>query len=265
MNFTYLPYKHNFLTDIHQVKNLLVIVAMESEEKALLDGMSFKTKTIGHRTLFSVKEFHLPKCNVTISRCGIGIANAAVLLSMIAESIPIDAIVLLGVGGALDEKLQVGDTVISRQIIQHDSISSTEDRKIFIAPGELTLSTSTEKQVDPVMKCDEVLIRWIREGIEISHKGKFFEGTILSGSEFAANSSRKKQLKQMDSQALMVDMEAAALAQFSRKLQIPFVAAKTVADRASPDTSVSEDYSIFLSSATAHSKSVLDKILETFS
>jgi nucleoside phosphorylase len=117
----------------------------------------------------------------------VGTANAAVLLSLAAEHIDIDALVLLGVGGALDPRLEVGDTVISKKIIQHDSISSDENRTKFIAPGELTLSVSEDQQVDPIMKCDEVLLGWVRKGkerkgkerkgIELGHQGKTYEGT----------------------------------------------------------------------------------------
>ena len=242
----------------------MIVVAMDVEEKAILKNIDFVSRSYGKKTPIVLKSFDLPRCKVTVTKSGIGLANASVHLAMIAELIDVDAIVLLGVGGALDEKLQVGDTVVAKQVIQHDSLASANSRTHFIAPGELTLSASSDQQVDPVMKCDEVLMKWIRLGIESTHKGQVYEGTLLSGSEFAASAKRKKELRALEANALMVDMEAAAFAQVARRLKIPFIAAKTVADRANPEHSVAKDYVNFLSAATEHSEGLLHALLATF-
>src|SRR4051794_32495782 len=92
-------------------RTLLVVVAMESEEKALLEGMSYKAIPLGKLGRETVREFDLPRCRVLVGRSGIGIANAAVLLAAVAEDFKLDAVLLLGVGGALDPMLQIGDVV----------------------------------------------------------------------------------------------------------------------------------------------------------
>jgi adenosylhomocysteine nucleosidase len=265
MKHPYLKYRSTFLENISQVKNLLVIVAMESEEKALLSGIVTNEITYGSKIKTIARQFKLPKCHVTVARSGVGLVKAGILLTTIAENQTIDAVILLGVGGALDESLSVGDTVIANQIIQHDSVASGSESTHFMAPGELTLSSPPDQQVDPVMRCDSILVDWIKSAIVTSHSGKIFTGTILSGSEFAASAERKKALRALASDALLVDMEAAALAQISRMMQIPFVAAKTVADRANPETSISDDYKTFLTAATSHSSGVLQALLRTFS
>ena len=262
---SYLPYQHNFLSHVDEIKNLLIVVAMDVEERALLKNIDFVTQILGKKTQIILKSFDLPKCKVTVTKSGIGLANASMHLAMIAEMIEVDAVVLLGVGGALDERLQVGDTVIAKQVIQHDSVASADSRTHLIAPGELTLSASPEEQVDPVMKTDEILMKWLRLCVGTTYKGQVFEGTLLSGSEFAASAKRKKELRALVDDALMVDMEAAAFAQVARRLKLPFIAAKTVADRASPDHSVSKDYVSFLTAATEHSEGLLRELLKTFS
>lgn len=236
---------------------------MEAEETALLEGSEFRALELGSRLKVPLKQISLRKCDVLVGRSGVGLVNAGVLLASLLENYPVDAVILLGVGGALDDRLLPGDTVIARQIIQHDSIMSLEAGRKFIAPGELTLSAKPEEQVDPVMKSHPVLIQWVHTALSESPSGQIYEGSILSGSEFAGSSKRKAELRSLDADALMVDMEAAALAQITRKLGIPFVAAKTVADRANPQ-SVSDDYKTFLRAAAAHSRSVFQALLKTF-
>ena len=257
----YLPYRHNFLKTIGDVRRLLVIVAMKSEEDALLGGLEFTEAVIGKRSKVDLKEFQLPRCQVMVARSGVGLVNGAILMTQIAEHRSIDAVVLLGVGGALDKKLQVGDVIISNQVIQHDSLLSGDGERRLIAPGELTLSAAPDKQVDPVMRCDSVLVAWAANSLG---GDRVFIGTLLSGSEFAANAARKAQLRALAPDALVVDMEAAAIAQIARRMEVPFVAIKTVADRAEPGSSISDDYSRFLKAATEHGSAVLRGLLESF-
>lgn len=261
----YKPYRSDFLQAMDQVKDLLIIVAMESEEQALLSEIQTQEIAYGKTLKLTAKQFNLPRCRVTVARSGVGLVKAGLLLATIVEHQKIDAVLLLGVGGALDKSLAIGDTVIAKQVIQHDSISSTQHRNILIAPGELTISASADQQTDPVMRCDSTLRAWISSAMKNSGAGRVAEGTILSGSEFAASPDRKAALRALADDALLVDMEAAALAQVSRMLSIPFAAAKTVADRAEPESSVFDDYKKFLSAATAHSHGVMKSLLATFS
>jgi adenosylhomocysteine nucleosidase len=264
MKFPYLKYKSDFLENMSEVKNLLIVVAMDSEEKALINGVQSREVTYGKKLKITSRQFDLPKCRVTVARSGVGLVRAGILLHAIAEHQPVDAILQLGVGGALDRELNVGDTVVAREIIQHDSVSSSDHGNNFIAPGELVLSAPSDQQVDPIMRCDSVLVNWIKSAFALAKCGKVFEGTILSGSEFAASTQRKQALKALAHNVLLVDMEAAALAQVARMLQIPFVSAKTVADRADPKSSIPDDYKKFLESAASHSASVLQALLKTF-
>lgn len=262
MNLKYLPYESDFLTDIKDIKSLLIIVAMESEEVALLNGQNYTEEQLGDKIPLNIKKINLQNCEVLIAQSGVGLVSAGVLLSRILESYDV---IQLGVGGALDEKLSIGDVVIATSIVQHDSVASHEDGSLFIAPGELTLSIPPDQQIEPMMRTDKLLRSWILEVISSNRKNKIFNGVILSGSEFAASVARKKFLKSLNNEALLVEMEAAALAQLCRKTRTSFVSVKTVADRAVPGQSISDDYKKFLNEAVLNSRMVLDAILNTFS
>ena len=52
-------------------------------------------------------------------------------------------------------------------------------------------------------------------------------GTILSGNEFVGTVERKREIAELHDESLLVDMEAAGVAQMAKKLGIPFLVAKT--------------------------------------
>ncbi len=263
MSGKYLPYQSDFLNTIYDIKTLFCMVAMDSEEDALLAGHAYTVKEFGRRKKITVKEFNLPHCKVIVGRSGVGLVNAGVLFTMVAEEYPIDAAILLGVGGALDEELNAGDTVIARQVLQHDSMSTLDIGNLFIAPGTYTLSADENNQIDPVIRCDQILVRWVEQVLK-NNQYSLFQGSILSGSEFAGRTDRKKYLRSLKEDALLVDMEAGAIAQIARSLKIPFVAVKTVSDRVKPDSSIADDYKVFLKSAADTSAAVFKGLLSTF-
>ncbi len=252
------------INNLSEIKNLLIIIAMDVEEDALLKNVQFREKSYGRRVQIKTKQFDVNHCSVTIANSGVGSVNAALVLNHLFEYISLDAVLVLGVGGALCPDLDIGDTVIANKIIQHDSITSTESGKRLIAAGELTLSVPENRQIDPVIYCDPFLINWLQQSFkEGNNTGNVKTGTILSGSEFVANPERKKELTFLCPDAFLVEMEAAGIAQIARKLKIPFVVAKTVSDRAVPNTSISKDYRSFLKSAANHSSLVLQSLLNS--
>ena len=261
MQSSYLPYNSNFLGSIRELKRVLFIVAMESERDALLEGKKVEKRTLGRVFKHSFDILRDERLEVMIAQTGVGLVHTGILVSKILENRKVDAIIQLGVGGALESSLHPGDIVVSNKIIQHDSIASLDGESRLMAPGELTLSLPSDQQIDPVMRTDRVLRDWIYEVLHSKKKNRVALGSILSGSEFVANSNRKKEIKKTDSEALMVDMEAAAIAQLARKANIAFVSAKTVADRAEPEQSISADYQTFLSAANRHARTVLDSLL----
>jgi len=259
----FLTYEYAFLKDLLEVKSLFILVAMDSEEEALLEGVSFEEESWGARASFRVKKFQLGSCEVRVGRSGVGLASAGVLLGAVVERFSVDAVLLLGVGGALDPDLELGDQVVAHQVIQHDSIATDADGFRFIAAGELTLSAAQDDQKDPVMKCDPVWVNWL-SSVKHEEAVRVREGILLSGSEFVGNPRRKEELRRLVKDALLVDMEAGALAMLCRKWRIPFGVAKTVVDRALPSQSIENDYRDFLDSAAKRSHEVLKALQMTF-
>lgn len=246
---------------ITNCKTILILVAMDVEEKAILKNIDFETKTYGHRFSIQTKHFFANDYKIILAKTGVGLVNAALTLTFIYDNESIDAVIAMGVGGALSPNLTEGDLVIANQVIQHDSILSNDEENKWIAAGELTLSASDDEQINPIISCDPDLTSWLEKSFAaIPHSHSIHKGTILSGSEFVANAKRKSELYKNFNHPLLVEMEAGAIAQMSRRLNIPFAILKTVSDTANPKTTVSEDYKTFVKEASLNSENLL-KIL----
>ena len=88
-----------------------IIGAMDEEVSILVDLMDIR-ETIKKASLEFYKGI-LEGKNVVLVKCGIGKVNSALCAQILISEFKVDAIVNTGVAGALNEKLDVNDIVIS--------------------------------------------------------------------------------------------------------------------------------------------------------
>ena len=249
-------------------RSLLVLAALEQEERALTDQLRGELRSAAIATTvldadlgLEMVSAELGTRSVSIVRTGIGSVNAALamLLAFRApKSRPLDSVVLLGVGGALREGLDVGDLVVSSRVLQHDYYYSFDHGDRRIRPGALILSSEEARGHVAEIDADPALIRWLKDAeIRSGTRARVREGAILSGNEFVGRVDRKRAIAELLPDALLVDMESAGVAQLASRLGIPFVVAKTVADRLNPDGSIESDFRACLDAASAHAASAL--------
>lgn len=264
---------------MNKYRSILVLAALEQEENALVECLksSASVPKFFQTQLHPQLELQMTTAQsahrtVSIVRTGIASVNAAISMVLALESQksqsmpashPFDAVVLLGVGGALQKNLNVGDLVISRSVIQHDYFYSFEGHDQRIQPGALILSSEEARGHVAEMNADPELVTWMSSIQDHPRfQGRVFEGTVLSGNEFVGRVERKEAIAKLSNAALLVDMEAAGVAQVATKLQIPFVVMKTVADRLSPDGSIESDFRATLSAASNHAALALQLLIE---
>lgn len=243
---------------IRDFSNILVLVAMDAEKDAILSTSKSKKAPEAFPFGLEAYRFSCTGGNVFLATTGVGIANAAVATALFADRLAIDAILLLGVGGSLSPLLGIGDMVLGLEVLQHDCRFSGENGSELMTPGELFLSKRPEERGDPALPAHPAWLEWLRPVLK---PVRCFEGTILSGNEFAGNPERKKELSRLAKNALLVDMEAAGVAQVARKLGIPFGVVKTVSDRLSPEGAVAADYRLFLRKAAEQSSLIFSRLL----
>ncbi len=236
---------------------------MEREFNEVLKCFSATTQDliISKRLGIYAKEYNLKKYKFIVAQSGVGTVNAALTTAFIVEQYPIDAILLLGVAGALQDFLQIGDIVLASKILQHDSIWSGKEQRILMAPGELFVSLNQKDREKPEFMIDTRFFTSLKSLLESELQSKLNTGSILSGNEFVGDSQRKADLAKIDPNALAVEMEAAGVAQVAKKLRIPFAVIKTIADRLNPAGSINSEYNNFTRLAAKNAARVVDLLI----
>jgi 5'-methylthioadenosine/S-adenosylhomocysteine nucleosidase len=243
------------------MKNILFICALNEEKTALTNllGALKHTHHLSKALNVSVEQYQHQDLTIYVSESGMGSVNAASKLAIILQHFNIDQILLIGVGGALHSSLEIGDMLVTDQVIQHDYYSSLAQGDYLMRPGDLILDPEQSNGYNPVLASNGGLfpINQLKH-TEIN----IVNGIIASGSEFVGTSERKNAIHQRCQKAMLVDMEACAIATIANQSNIPFVVAKTVSDKLHADGSISQDFSQFLVHASRNAAIIAQLILD---
>lgn len=193
------------------------------------------------------RDFHVGQWQsqpVVLALSGIGKVAAASTASTLIEAFDVRRMVLTGVAGGLDPSVQVGDTVIASDFLQHDlDASPLFERYVVPHYGCKTLACD--------LALSDLLALAVQRAGEISpSRAASHRGLIVSGDRFIGDAQIALQLRQDISSAgyrpLAVEMEGAALAQVCRDHGVPFAAMRTISDRA--DETAHVDFQTFVQS-----------------
>ena len=200
-----------------------IIGAMDEEVAKLASLMTDKrTETIG------IHEFFIGKLNnkeIVLSRSGIGKVCAAVTATLLIDKFKVDAIVNTGIAGAVSTKLKIADIVFSTAAAYHDY-----DITVFgYKKGQVPM-------FEQYFKADETLLQKSRE-ITSAIKGfNVYEGVVLSGDQFISDKAKTRKMIETFPEALVTEMEGAAIAHVCTDLKVPFLVIRSVSDMADDDS-----------------------------
>lgn len=184
--------------ELEAIKNKFI----EVEKKELRELIYYEGKT-------SEKEYILIKC-------GVGKVNAARVTQILIDNFDIEYIMNVGIAGALNDKLEIGDIVIGEKLVQHDfDITAFGHEKGYI--------TDTGR----VFQSNENLIK------KYSKKNSDYNiiiGTIASGDIFCNQVAMKEKIRSKFG-ADCVEMEGAAIAQVAILNKIPFIVIRSISDK----------------------------------
>lgn len=179
-------------------------------------SMKFVTGTIGNTEVVGVQ-------------AGIGKVHAALCAQKMIDTYPVDGIINVGVAGALNSALHVGDAVISVDALQHDF-----DTSYFgDAPGHITGFDTIEFTADPDLR-DEAKMAADKLGY------RCILGRVVSGDQFICDQEKKKYLISQF-QGDCTEMEGAAIAQVCTVNKVPFAILRTISDGADDGAGMSYD------------------------
>ena len=157
-----------------------------------------------------------------------------------------EAIINVGVAGALNPELHVGDIVISKDAAQHDF-----DTCFFgDSPGFISVINKI------YFEADETLMRAAdRAAAELAIPHRI--GRIVTGDQFICNEEKKQWLvKQF--QGDCTEMEGGAIAHACTMNDVPFVIIRAISDGASDGASM--QYEEFVNLAAARAMQLIQKM-----
>lgn len=225
-----------------------IIGAMEIEVTRLKEQMKV-THTIKKASMEFFEGQLLGK-DVVVVRSGIGKVNAAVCAQILVDEFEVEAIINTGIAGGIHQDIEIGDLVISEDVLHHDmdatgfgyevGVIPQMDNSVFVANSKLV---ELAKQV-----CGEK-IKEIRAQV----------GRIVSGDQFISSQQKKIWLSDTFG-GYCAEMEGAAIAQVAYLNELPFLIVRAISDKA--DSTACEDYPQFEKKAVEHSVLLVTGMLE---
>lgn len=168
---------------------------------------------------------------VSVVQSGIGKVNASIASALLIEKFKVEIVVNTGSAGAVKSGLKIGDLVLATELAYHDV-----DNRIFnYQYGQIP-------QMPARYKSDEQLIKEI-EVLSVD-KLKVHRGLIVSGDSFVSTKKETDRIQEYFPNALVTEMEGAAVAQTCHQFDIPFIVIRSVSDTA--DESADMDFDEFV-------------------
>ena len=210
------------------MKTIGVIGALEVE----LTLLKAKLDIISSRNIAGM-EFYLARNSgktVVVSRSRVGKVNAAMCAQIMIDIYGVDLIINTGVAGAISYTLEIGDIVISHDVVQHDfdttgvgdePYTNPSIPKSFFPAGKtlVELAERSCEKVLPLGNCAHI-------------------GRIATGDQFIMDKKHKEKILK-DLGALCVEMEGGAIAQVCYLNGIDFVILRAISDKADDEAGVS--------------------------
>ena len=225
-----------------------IIGAMDVEVATLKEKMEQVTTVNKAGTVYF--DGLLSGMPAVVVQCGIGKVNAALCAQILCDCFGVSHIVNTGIAGSLDPQLDIGDLLISKDVIYHDFDLRFWGRPIGQVPGmDVT-----------AFPADESLCAAAHAAAEEVNPGHSALGRIASGDQFICSKEQKERII-ADTGAMCAEMEGAAIAHAAYKNGIPFVIIRAISDKA--DDSAEMDYPTFEAIAAQRCAAVTMKLAET--
>lgn len=212
-----------------------ILVAMEEEIKRLTEKISAgKVYTIANQTFY---DGTYADRHVTIVRSGIGKVNATLATALLIQVFEVDLVINTGSAGGIGEGLAIGDLVIATSLTYHDA----DNRGFGYVYGQIpqmaaqyTADAATNALLDQAASD----VGWF------VHKG-----LIVTGDSFVSSNKHISYIKDFFPNALVTEMEGAAVAQTCTQFDKPFAVVRAVSDTADDEATVNFDEFVLMAGA----------------
>ena len=231
-----------------QTEKIGIIGAMDVEVSSLKEAADISQKTKIAEMEFC--EGTLGKKNVVIVKCGMGKVNAGICAHTLINEFHCTKIINTGVAGSLDNRIDIGDIVVSVDAVQHDF----NVEAIGFLRGEIPYTGLIAFPADNDLRA--AAVKAVKESAPEIH---VFEGRICSGDQFITTKDQKDKIIS-DFGGMCCEMEGAAIAQTCYLNNTPFVVIRAISDK--PDETEFVDYKVFESQAAARCAKIVQYMVE---
>ena len=221
------------------MKTIGIIGAMEVEVAILKEKM--EDVRIKKKASMDFYEGILAGKKVVVVRSGIGKVNAGICAQILADVFSVDAIINTGIAGSLNKNINIGDIVLSTDVVQHDMDATGFGYRKGQIPQMPVFFFNAD---DNLRRLAAEVCKEVNPDIQV------FEGRIASGDQFVCDQDVKNRIVSEFS-AYATEMEGAAIGQAAYLNEIPFLVVRAISDKA--DGSAQMDYSEFEKAAVDHS------------
>lgn len=223
-----------------------IIGAMDEEVALLLENMTQRQEETIANTLFVKGK--LKGRDVVLLKSGIGKVNAAMATTILHERYTPSAVINTGSAGGFAASLNVGDIVISSEVVHHDVDVTAFD----YAYGQVP-------QMPARYIADEQLIKQSKMALKALSIPSAI-GMIATGDSFMDDQDRVESIREKFPDMIAAEMEAAAIAQVCYQYDVPFVVIRALSDIAGKESSISFDS--FLTTAAKNAAELIMKVVE---
>ena len=221
------------------MKTIGIIGAMEVEVAILKEKM--EDVRIIKKASMDFYEGILAGKKVVVVRSGIGKVNAGICAQILADVFSVDAIINTGIAGSLNKNINIGDIVLSTDVVQHDMDATGFGYRKGQIPQMPVFFFNAD---DNLRRLAAEVCKEVNPDIQV------FEGRIASGDQFVCDQDVKNRIVSEFS-AYATEMEGAAIGQAAYLNEIPYLVVRAISDKA--DGSAQMDYSEFEKAAVDHS------------
>ena len=222
-----------------------IIGAMTVEVEALKENMTGKQITT--RAGMEFCDGMLEGLPTVVVQCGVGKVNAAMCVQILCDCYGVTHVVNTGIAGSLCKDLDIGDLVVSRDVMYHDF-----DCVGFGYPYGKVPGMDVEE-----FPADATMQKLAFTAAEAVNPGHTQMGRVATGDQFVCTKELKNTIIQRTN-ALCTEMEGGAIAHAAYRNGVPFVVLRAISDKA--DDSAEMDYPTFEAIAAHRCASVAQAV-----
>ncbi|TXL68050.1 5'-methylthioadenosine/S-adenosylhomocysteine nucleosidase [Cerasibacillus terrae] len=185
---------------------------------------------------------------VVLLKSGIGKVNAAMATTIMHERYAPTYVINTGSAGGFAKQLDIGDIVISTEVVHHDVDVTAFDYTYGQVPNMPATFTADSKLIQ--------ITKEVAKELDVAA----VDGLIATGDSFMDDPERVAFVREKFPTMIAAEMEAAAIAQVCYQYDKPFVVIRALSDIAGKESSTSFD--TFLKKAATNAATLIMKIVK---